>query len=78
MPREAIMTPEVVEFLQTFVFYQEHGTLPEAGGLMDQPATWVDAVAIMLRRIAENQAEDRERDRKQRARDEAAARQGRH
>ncbi len=80
VPLGEVMTADVREFLKTFVFYQEHGTMPEAGGLLDQSTTWVDAAAIMIRRIAENQGEDRERDRKDRARKdrEEAARQGRH
>ncbi len=42
------------------VFYQQHGTLPESGGLLDQAATWVDAARLMMGRLAEIDKEDRE------------------
>jgi hypothetical protein len=47
--------------LDTFVLYQAHGNLPEAGGLLDQAATWVDAVSLVTRRVAANRQEDEER-----------------
>jgi hypothetical protein len=35
------------EILRSWVFLQNHKTLPEAGGMNDQPSTWVEAVAYL-------------------------------
>lgn len=38
-----LITPRVQAFLEAFAPFHEHGVLPEAGGLGDQPATFVEA-----------------------------------
>lgn len=40
-------------FLDTIVFFREAGVMPEPGGLMDQPALWVEATLILLKRLRE-------------------------
>ena len=69
-----VFTPDLGAFVDTFAFYQAHGTLPEAGGLNDQPATWVDAAHRLMRRIAANQKEDEDREANRRKRAERRAR----
>lgn len=69
-----MLTPNIRAFLDQFAFYQAHGTLPEPGGLNDQPATWTDAAQHLMRRIACNQKEDDDRETEKRKRTERQAR----
>lgn len=48
-----LMRPDLLDFAITFGFYRQNGVLPEPGGLLDQPATWVAAAWVVLARIAE-------------------------
>lgn len=51
-------------FVAAWVFYHRHGTLPNAGALLDQPDTWVGAVTIMEDEVALIHEEARERARR--------------
>lgn len=48
--------------------WRESGTLPEAGGLMDQPATWVEAASTLAGLVDE--ANERRRRREDRMREQ--------
>ena len=39
-------TPDVLQFVNDFGVFVEHGILPGEGGLHDQPAAWVEALGI--------------------------------
>lgn len=57
-------------FLDTYHFWSAHGVLPQAGGLLDQPATWVSAVRVVdseVARITEEQMEERRKETERRA-----------
>jgi hypothetical protein len=43
--------------------------MPDAGGLQDQAATWVDAVDLIGERIERHRAEDEERERRRQRRE---------
>ena len=44
------------ELVEDALVFREHGLPPRAGGLDDQPARWVDALAIVDHEIAEMKA----------------------
>ena len=58
MPADEVFTQDLVSFLQASALV-EHGILPDEGGLNQQAATFVDAVAVMNERIGYHKGEDR-------------------
>ena len=47
-----------VGWIRAWEQYTEHGTLPGAGGLQDQPAMWIDAMEQITQSVAECRAEN--------------------
>jgi hypothetical protein len=59
---------QLVAYLETYLWYEHKGTMPVAGGLLDQPAKWVEAMEVIrteFRRI-ERARIDQERKRSER------------
>ena len=56
-----VFTPAISEFLPSYHFWQAHGVLPEPGGLMQQPATWLDAAYILDVELAKLRDQEQQR-----------------
>ena len=50
--RADVYTDDVVEFVDTYHWFDAHGVTPEAGGLNDQPASWRIALGIFSDALA--------------------------
>ncbi len=73
-PRLAERDPQAVAYLRAYLWYEHHGTLPVAGGVLDQPAKLVAAFEVIRTEFRRIDADRWEKQRRKMERDTARSR----
>lgn len=66
-PVEEVWTPAMRTWWLTFRAWKTGHVLPDAGGLADQAATWVEAMTLVDQRLCEIEQEELEESRRRAA-----------